>query len=292
MIEIDDTFCEAFDGLFSRITVTAKDKKRLKRTAYSATALPSTVFGKSEGGIEKWLSEEETPDERRGVIIQIWVNNGKNARANLEYELGWRIRQGILVVPTTSVFNALVSEQKIDMMEKVGHCGDGYEYVEEYAGREVIIIPIMMPKFRIERYLGYNVGVAGGNIWLMCETLDSALESGDKAIEAVSEVDGVITPFSVCSAGSKPETNFPEIGPTTNHLYCPTLKEKLPDSRVPEGVNFIPEIVINGVSLEAVKQAMKAAIYSVENVKGVLKISAGNYGGKLGKFRIYLRDIV
>ena len=102
----------------------------------------------------------------------------------------------------------------------------------------------------------------------------------------------MVTPFDVCSAGSKPETRYPEIGPTTNHPYCPTLKGKIPDSKVPVHVNSIPEIVINGISLEAVKRAMKAAIYAAKDSDGVLRISAGNYGGKLGKHKIYLRELV
>lgn len=292
VVEIENTYCEAFEGLFSRILITAKDGKRLERAACGSTALPSTVFGKSEGGVEKWLGEGETPDGRRGAIVQIWVNYGKKARDTLEYELGWRIRQGVLVVPTTSVFNALDSDDIIDMMEKVGHCGDGYEHVEEYCGREAINIPIMMPHFRIERYLGYKRGVAGGNLWFMCTTEEAALEAGDKAVEAIKKVEGVITPFDVCSAGSKPETNYPEIGPTTNHPYCPTLRGKIKGSKVPEGVNYIPEVVINGMSLEEVKEAMRAAVYSVKDVKGLVKISAGNYGGKLGKYKIFLRELV
>ncbi len=291
MVEIDDTFCEAFDGLFSRILITAKDNKKLQKAVYNVTALPSTVFGKSEGGIEQWLNEEKTLDRRKGAIVQIWVNYGKKAKENLEYELGWRIRQGILVVPTTTVFNALLSEEKIDTMSKIGHCGDGFEFVERYYEREVINIPIMMPDFRIERFLGCRRGVAGGNIWIMCGTEDAAIEAGDKAVEAISKVEGVITPFDVCSAGSKPETKFPEIGPTTNHLYCPTLRDKIMDSEVPEGVSSIPEIVINGKSLDAVKKAMRSAITSIKKVEGVIKISAGNYGGKLGRYRIYLRDL-
>lgn len=290
-MEIEDTYCEAFDGFFSRLVITARDDKRLRRAACGATALPSTVFGKSEGGVEKWLDEGETPDGRKGVVIQIWVNYGKNAKEKLEDELGWRVRQGVLVVPTTSVFNALDSDSKIDMMDTVGHCGDGYEYVEKYLGREVINIPVMMPTFRIERYLGCERGVAGGNLWFMCATEEAALEAGDKALEAMDQVEGVITPFDVCSAGSKPETSYPEIGPTTNHPYCPTLKGKIKGSKVPAGVNYIPEIVINGVSLGAVKEAMKAAIRGVKGVKGLLKISAGNYGGRLGKYKIYLREL-
>lgn len=217
---------------------------------------------------------------------------GEKAKVLLEEELGWRIRQGILVVPTTAVFNALDSDEKIDMMAKVGHCGDGYECIEQYHGREVINIPIMMPNFRIERHLGCKVGVAGGNVWFMCTSEDVALEAGERALKAVKKVEGVITPFGICSAGSKPETKYPEIGPTTNHPYCPSLRDKIRDSKVPEGVKSIPEIVINGVSLDAVKEAMRNAILSVKDLDGVVKVSAGNYGGKLGKYHIYLRQLI
>jgi formylmethanofuran--tetrahydromethanopterin N-formyltransferase len=296
MVEVDDTFAEAFDGLFCRILITAKDEKRLKRAAYGSTALPMVVVGRTEGGVERWLSKAETVDGRLGAIVQFWgaINKAKPLEASLRKfvkEVSYRIRQEILVEPTTCVFNALDSDRKFDVMDSIGHCGDGYEWEEEHYGRHVINIPIMMPGFRIERYLGYDIGVSGGNLWLMCRDEDSALEAGDKALGAIHKVEGVITPFDICSAGSKPETKYPEIGPTTNHPYCPTLKDKIPDSKVPDGVNAIPEIVINGISLEAVKKAMRAAIDAVKEVDGLVKISAGNYGGKLGQHKIYLRNL-
>ena len=107
----------------------------------------------------------------------------------------------------------------------------------------------------------------------------------------MNAVDGAIAPFGVCAAGSKPETKFPEIGPTTNHPFCPTLRGRIP-SKVPEGVAAIPEIVVDGVSEGVVANALRAAIESVESVEGVVKISAGNYGGKLGKFKFYLRAFI
>jgi formylmethanofuran--tetrahydromethanopterin N-formyltransferase len=132
----------------------------------------------------------------------------------------------------------------------------------------------------------------GGNFWYMCETKQAVMKAGKNALKAISEVEGVITPFDVCSAGSKPETNFPWIGPTTNHPYCPTLKDKLGNqSKVPEDVKYIPEIVINGVSIDAAKEAMRTGIRATMSVDGVVRISAGNYGGKLGKYRIYLREL-
>jgi formylmethanofuran--tetrahydromethanopterin N-formyltransferase len=294
MIEIEDTYAEAFEGIYSRIIVTAKDNLRLKKAAYNSTALPSIVINRTEGGIEKWLKKDETPDNRRGAILQFWgkLNEKKSKSINRFYkEISYRIRQGILVVPTTSIFNALESQEKIDTMDLIGHCGDGYEYEEKLHGRWVIKIPLMMGEFVIERYLGYSKGVMGGNIWFLCENERSALKAGDLALEAIKKIEGVITPFDLCSAGSKPETNYPEIGPTTNHYYCPSLKKRIPNSKVPEGVMYIPEIVINGVSIESVREAIKAAIISVQNINGILKISAGNYGGKLGRYKIVLRAL-
>jgi formylmethanofuran--tetrahydromethanopterin N-formyltransferase len=288
-IEVEDTYCEAFDGIYSRFIITAKYKWLLRKAAYGITALPSTVFGESEGGIERWLSSKETPDGRTGVIVQLWVARGKDV---LIREIGKRIRQGVLVVPTTRVFNATESETYFDAELNVGRCGDGYESEDELWGRRVIRVPIMFDEFIIERYIGYAEGIAGGNIWYLCESEDAALEAGEAAIEALMEVDGVVTPFDVCSAGSKPETKYPEIGPTTNHYYCPTLKNKIPDSKVPDGVKSIPEIVINGINMDVLKKAMYICMKVASRVDGVVKISSGNYGGKLGKYKIYLRDIL
>lgn len=297
MTEIEDTYAEAFDGLYCRITVTAKDETRLKHAAYGSTALPMVVVGRTEGGIERWLTASQTPDERLGATVQFWgaIDPSKPFEASLKKfvkEVSYRIRQEILVEPTTTVFNALESETWFDTMDTIGHCGDGYESLERYLDREMISIPIMMPGFRIERHLGYDKGVSGGNIWLLCTDEDTALRAGDKALEAIHKIEGVITPFDVCAAGSKPETKYPEIGPTTNHPYVPSLRRKVSDSRVPAGVNSIPEIVINGVSLKAVKNAMKAAMKATKDMKGVVKISAGNYGGKLGKYKINLRELL
>ncbi|ADC64828.1 Formylmethanofuran--tetrahydromethanopterin N-formyltransferase [Ferroglobus placidus DSM 10642] len=291
-VPVEDTYCEAFDGIYSRLLITAKHRWLLKKAAYGSTALPSTVFGESEGGVEKFVSPEETPDGRQGAIIQIWVQKTKNFKDVLMRELGKRIRQGILVVPTTRLFNATQSENYIDAEINVGRCGDGYEWEEEMWGRKVIRIPIMFGEFIIERYLGYAEGIAGGNVWFFCESEEAALEAGEAAVEALKNMEGVITSFDICSAGSKPETKYPEIGPTTNHYYCPTLKGKIPDSKVPEGVKSIPEIVINGVNIEAVKKAMYVCLEVASKVDGVVKLSAGNYGGKLGQHKIYLKDII
>jgi len=295
---IENTYAEAFDGFYTRLIVTADDSETLRRAAEDATATPSTVIGRLEGGIEKWLGEKETPDKRKGAMLQFWgaVDKKKpfsDSLKKFEIELSYRVRQDILVKPFTALFDALLTaEGKIDMMERVGHCGDGYEWTEKRHGREVIVVPIMIPDFVIERYLGYAHGIMGANFWIMCKTKEALKEAGEKALAAIHEVDGVVTSFDICSAGSKPETNFPWIGPTTNQLYCPSLRLKLgKESKVPEDVNYIPEIVINGVSMRAVRDAMRRGIEASSQIRGVVRISAGNYDGKLGEHKIYLREL-
>ena len=295
---VEDTYAEAFEGLYFRILVTADDKETLVRAAEDATATPSVVIGRIEGGIERWVSKKETPDGRLGAILQFW--SGIDEKKPLEEsvrrfyrEFSYRVRQDILVKPFTAVFDACQNPiGKIDTLELIGHCGDGYEWIEEKYGRKMIIVPIMVPDFKIERYIGYGLGVMGGNFWYMCRTKRAVLEAGRKALKAIGQIEGVITPFDICAAGSKPETRFPQIGPTTNHPFCPSLKAKLGgESKVPEGVRYIPEIVVNGLTLEAVKEALKAGIEAVSKVDGVVRISAGNYSGKLGKYKIFLREL-
>jgi len=296
---IEDTYAEAFDGLYVRIMVTADDEETLKKAAEDATATPSGVIGRLDSGIEKWLSQKEAPDKRKGAILQFWKGSDKgkpleNIMERFEKELSYRIRQDVLVKPFTAVFDALSvkPEGKMDMMERVGHCGDGFEWEKQLYGRNMIVVPIMVPDFLIERYIGYARGISGGNFWMMCRTKKAVMEAGKTALEAIGKVEGVITPFDVCSAGSKTETKFPLIGPTTNHPYCPSLKERLGrDSLVSEDVKHIPEIVVNGISMQAVKDAMKAGIEAALAVDGVVKISAGNYEGKLGKYKIYLHEL-
>ena len=296
---VEDTFAEAFEGIFCRVMVTADDERTLKAAAQDATATPSVVIGRVEGGVERYLYEKETPDNRKGALLQFWaeVNPNKPFHESLKKfgkELSYRIRQDILVKPFTALFDAMENaEAQLDMMEQVGHCGDGYEWVEKRYGRKVIVVPLMVPDFVIEQHIGYAHGVMGANFWVMCKTKEALRKVGEKALEAIHRVPGVVTPFDVCSAGSKPETHFPQIGPTTNHRYCPSLKQKFGEaSRVPQGVQYIPEIVINGVSMQAVRKAMKAGIEAARQVDGVDRISAGNYGGKLGQYHFRLHDVL
>ena len=289
--KVEDTFFESFDGMYIRALITAEDELTVKEAAYDATATPSAVIGRVEAGVEAFVDGDKTPDGRPGAIVQFWLTDDL---AKFEKELSYRIRQDILVKPFTRVFS--ITENPvgaIGMMESVGHCGDGYEWEIEEFGRKMINVPIAVPDFQIESELSYAEGIMGGNFWYMCSTKEAVLKAGRIIIDTIMEVEGVCTPFGICSAASKPETNFPEIGPSTNHPYCPSLKERLgEESKVPEGVNYIPEIVINAISQEAMNLAIKKAIDAIIDIEGVERISAGNFEGQLGEHKTNLLDIL
>jgi formylmethanofuran--tetrahydromethanopterin N-formyltransferase len=290
-LKVENTYCEAFKGICCRVIVTAEDIETVKRAAYDATSTPGTVIGRVEGGIEAWLDKNETPDQRYGALIQFWYNTNDIDKFNVE--LSYRIRQDILVKPFTSVFDASSNPLGyMGTMKHVGHCGDGYEWEEKLYGRKMIVVPIAIPDFKIEHELGYMEGIMGANFWYMCTEKQTVTAAGKAALDVIENIEGVITPFDICSAASKPETNYPWIGPTTNHPYCPSLKTVLNKaSNVPDNVKYIPEIVINGLNIKVLKEAMKAGIEAVIDFDDVSHVSAGNYEGKLGEYRIDLKEL-
>ena len=291
--KVEDTFFEAFEGKYVRALITGPNEKIVRRAAFDSTSTPSAVIGRVEGGVEGFLSGDETPDGRPGAVVQYWL--GGDDVKKFAFELSYRLRQDILVKPFTRIFDYSdkESDEYIEMMDIVGHCGDGYEWIVEEYGRKMINVPIAVPDFQIEEKFKLNDGIMGGNFWYLCSTPEAVLEAGEKALKAIENVEGAIAPFDICSAASKPETNYPEIGPTTNHVYCPSLKDKLGDeSKVAEGVNYIPEIVFNAVDEDSMNAAMKAAIDATLDVDGVIGISAGNYDGRLGDKKVNLLDIL
>lgn len=291
--KVEDTFFEAFEGKYVRALITGPNEKIVRRAAFDSTSTPSAVIGRVEGGVEGFLSGDETPDGRPGAVVQYWL--GGDDVKKFALELSYRLRQDILVKPFTRIFDYSdkESDEYIEMMDIVGHCGDGYEWIVEEYGRKMINVPIAVPDFQIEEKFKLNDGIMGGNFWYLCSTPEAVLEAGEKALKAIENVEGAIAPFDICSAASKPETNYPEIGPTTNHVYCPSLKDKLGDeSKVAEGVYYIPEIVFNAVDEDSMNAAMKAAIDATLDVDGVIGISAGNYDGKLGDKKVNLLDIL
>jgi formylmethanofuran--tetrahydromethanopterin N-formyltransferase len=202
---------------------------------------------------------------------------------------------GILTAPTTAVFNALKdTEEVLKAGFKLKFFGDGYEKEVEVGGIKVHSIPIMSGDFLVEAEFGMKDGVAGGNFFILADSQMNALIAAEVAVDAIHDVAGTITPFpgGIVASGSKVgcnEYNF--LNASTNEKMCVTLKEEVVETEIRDDVNGIYEIVIDGVDEESVREAMKQGIKAACTIPGVKEISAGNYGGNLGAYKINLRDL-
>jgi len=296
---IDDTYAEAFRSIYAEILVTARDRTWLDHAVQAATGhASSTILCDCEAGVDQYIEAgsagvETTPDGRPGAVLQFHVPRfRKDREPALEKALLARIAQNVLTCPTTACFNRIDSETYFKLGRKIALFGDGHQFRDQRYGRRVWAIPTMMGEFVLDRRFGFRDGIMGGNLWFMAESVDAALLAAENALQGVRENPGVIAPFpgGVAASGSKAGSRYSFLFASTNHPFCPTLREKLgAESQVPEGVRSISEIIINGRDLDTVKQATHAAIDASVNTPGLLRISAGNYGGRLGKNFVYLR---
>jgi len=292
-VEVEDTFAEMFEMWVGRVLITAENDKWARIAAEVATGFASSIIGSpAEAGIERLLPTNETPDGRAGALIQIY----HRTRSDLKRQMVARIGQCVMTCPTTAAFNALEgTARKLKVGRSLRFFGDGFQKLDEIYGRKVWRIPVMEGEFIVEDKFGVKKGVAGGNFLVMAEDLKSGLAAAEAAVEAIrGNIRGVILPFpgGICRSGSKVGSLKYKIPASTNHLYCPTLRDIEPESKVPEGVKTIYEVVINGLGLSEVKTAMAEGIRAAVKVPGVIRISAGNYGGKLGQHKLYLRELL
>jgi formylmethanofuran--tetrahydromethanopterin N-formyltransferase len=248
-------------------------------------------MGPAEAGIELKVKPGETPDGRPGYYIQICHMSKKG----LEEQLLARLGQCVLTAPTAAAFNGLPdAEEKFDTGFKLKFFADGYEKEIEVGGRKCWAVPMMEGDFIIENDIGYTNGIAGGNFFIMAETQPSALAAAKAAVDAISDIEGVITPFpgGIVASGSKVGANkYKFLKASTNEKFAPSIRDQVADTQIPEGVKAVYEIVINGLNIEAIKEATKVGILAATKIPGVVKITAGNYGGKLGKHIINLNEL-
>ena len=215
----------------------------------------------------------------------------KDRAEALERSLLVRLSQNVLTCPTTACFNLLDEPTFFKLGRKIAFFGDGHQFRDERFGRRVWVIPILSGEFVLDRRFGYRDGLMGGNLWFLGTTADAALEAATRAAAAASTVAGVILPFpgGLAASGSKAGSRYKFTIASTYAEYCPTLRAKLGDkSKVPEGVVSIQEIILNGRDLPTIAQATQAAIAASVETPGLATISAGNYGGRLGKSFVYL----
>ncbi|MCX9025995.1 MAG: formylmethanofuran--tetrahydromethanopterin N-formyltransferase [Candidatus Methanoperedens sp.] len=292
-VEIEDTFAEAFPIKIARILITGASKKWALVAAQEATGFgTSVIMCPAEAGVEKVVNADETPDGRPGAYIQICTFGFKS----LEEQLLKRLGQCVLTAPTAAMWNGLPkAEKQFDTGFKLKFFGDGFESETNIGGRKAYKIPMMQGDFVAEHNIGAQDGIAGGNFFIMADNQMAALAAAENAVESIAQQEGTITPFpgGIVASGSKVGfTNYKFMKATTNEKYCPSIKAKIKDTKVPADVNAIYEIVINGLSVEAISKSMKAGINAAVKIPGVKKISAGNYGGTLGPYKFNLKELL
>ncbi|NHI83203.1 MAG: formylmethanofuran--tetrahydromethanopterin N-formyltransferase [Candidatus Thorarchaeota archaeon] len=292
-VEIEDTYAEAFSMHMNRTLITAYDSEWARITALEATGFgTSIIMSPAEAGIEYVLNDEATPDGRPGVRV-IFATARKE---DLQQQLLARLGQCVLSSPTASAFDATPDPRdSYEIGKKLAMFGDGYEIKKgPIDGRVLWLIPRMSGTCVIQNTFNSVRGVAGGNIIYFCENLSSAMGSGKAAVRAIEQVEGVYTPFpgGLVGAGSKPSSKYKGLKASTNEAFCPSIRAIVPNTQVPKKCEFVMEIVINGLTESMVAEAMRTAIEVVCRYTGIIKITAGNYGGRIGKYQIELHDLL
>jgi formylmethanofuran--tetrahydromethanopterin N-formyltransferase len=289
-VEVEDTFAEAFKMRAARAIVTAERAGWASTAAALATGYATSVIGcDAEAGIEATLPAAETPDGRPGVSFLVFGFN----TAALGKALLNRVGQCVMTCPTTACFNGLSpGEETVKVGGLLRFFGDGYQASKKLDGRRYWRVPVMDGEFLCEDTFGVQRAVAGGNFLILATNQAAALDAAEAAVRAVQAVPGIILPFpgGVVRSGSKVGSRYKTLRASTNDEYCPTLRGQ-GRSRLPGNVHAVYEIVIDGLDVGAVESAMRAGIRAACG-PGIVQISAGNYGGKLGQYPLYLHKIL
>ncbi len=292
-VEIVATFAEAFPIKAARLVITADE------AAWAVTAATefcgnatSVIACDVEAAIERALPAGETPDGRPGVSVLVFAFTVEG----LAKSIPGRVGQCVLTCPTTACYNGIADcpkEKRVRVGGMIRYFGDGFQKSKKLGDRRFWRIPVMDGEFVCEDWFGTVTGVAGGNLLICGTNVPSALRASEAAVRAIRTVPGVALPFpgGIVRSGSKVGSRYPKLKASTNDAYCPTLRS-LTRTDLPPNCQAVYEIVIDGLSAEAVQCAMKAGLHAAAAMPDVLLITAGNYGGKLGKHHFHLRDLL
>ena len=292
-VTIDETFAEAFGMKATRAIITAQNEKWAMISAQAMTGFATSVIACGcEAGIEKVLDPSETPDGRPGVSILIFAMGGKSLAKQLETRAG----QCVLTSPTSALFAGIDEGVQIPLGKKLRYFGDGFQIAKKIMGKRYWRIPVMDGEFLTEETTGRVEAVGGGNFLVLAKSQPQALAACEAAIEEMRKIPNVIMPFpgGVVRSGSKVGSKYPALGASSNDAFCPTLKG-ITKTELPADCESVMEIVIDGLTKEDIDKSMRVGIQAVCDLgvkKGILRISAGNYGGKLGPFHFHLQEIM
>ena len=292
-VQIDDTFAEAFPMRATRVIITAQNLKWAYHAANAMTGFATSVIACGcEAGIERELAPSETPDGRPGVAAMIFAMGGKGLAKQLETRAG----QCVLTSPTSALFAGIHEGEKIALGKNLRYFGDGFQISKRINGKRYWRVPVMDGEFLTEETTGMVKAIGGGNFLILAESQPQALAACEAAIEAMKKISNVIMPFpgGVVRSGSKVGSKYKALNASTNDAFCPTLKGQTKTDLSPE-IESVMEIVIDGLTEEDINKAMRAGIQAACGLgaaQGIRRISAGNYGGKLGPFLFHLRKIM
>lgn len=292
-VTVADTFAEAFGMTAARVVITAASQRWADIAAAEMCGYATSVIAcDAEAAVERMLPASETPDGRPGVSVLVFAFS----RDALATALQGRVGQCVLTCPTTACYDGLPDAPK-DRRVAVGGAirffGDGLQSSKKFGGRRFWRIPVMDGEFLCEDKFGTVTGVAGGNLLIAGESVEDALQAAEAAVDAMRAVGDIMLPFpgGIVRSGSKVGSQYKALKASTNDAYCPTVRP-LSQSELPDEATAVYEIVIDGLSFDAVQKAMRNGLQAAAEMPGILRITAGNYGGKLGKHHFYLRDLL
>jgi formylmethanofuran--tetrahydromethanopterin N-formyltransferase len=291
-VEIVDTFAEAFDMRASRVIITAASESWARTAATSMTGFATSVIGcKVEAGIEAMLPSDATPDGRPGASVLVFAFNAEGLGARLVERVG----QTVLTCPTTACFDGLPNaSERVQVGSVLRHFGDKLQSSKFVDGRRYWRVPVMEGEFLVQDAFGMQQAIGGGNLLILARDQAAALAAAETAAAAMRRVPGVILPFpgGIVRAGSKVGAKrYKNMIASTNEAYCPTVRGRVGvESQLPEAVNSVLEIVIDGLDRAAIEAAMRVGLDAACQ-PGVVQISAGNYGGRLGKHHFRLHEL-
>ena len=293
-VVIDDGFAEAFPMKATRIVITAHNLDWARHAATAATGFATSVIACGcEAGIERELAADETPDGRPGLCVLLFSMSGKELAKQLERRVG----QCVLTCPTTAVYAGLDEGEAIPLGKNLRFFGDGWQTSKVIAGVRYWRVPVMDGEFVAQETTAVTKGVGGGNLLLLARDTDAALAAAEAAVAAMRRLRGVIMPFpgGVVRSGSKVGSKYAALPASTNDAFCPSLVGLVAKTELDARIRCVMEIVIDGLTEQAVGEAMRVGMLAgieIGAAGGLLRISAGNYGGKLGPFHFHLHKLL
>ena len=292
-VHIDDTFAEAFGMKATRVLVTAQNLKWAYHAANAATGFATSVIACGcEAGVERKLEPTESPDGRPGASMLFFAMSSKELAKQLERRIG----QCVLTAPTSAAFAGIDGGEPIPLGKNLRFFGDGFQLSKLIGGKRYWRVPVMDGEFLVQETTGMVKAVGGGNFLILADSRPQALAACEAAIEAMRQLPNVIMPFpgGVVRSGSKVGSKYQALMASTNDAFCPTIRG-ITKSELAPGIESVMEIVIDGLTDADIRGAMRAGIAAACTLgaaKGIRRISAGNYGGKLGQFHFQLREIM